>query len=112
MADRVVMPDTVYTQCLTKFLNTAGTDMTVLRALQMNFPTVTFGLTTKARSVGGSSKTVAFSSNRKAMQFRLPVPLKVSSVHQRGFKYYVDSYFGVAGLDVIESGAGRIMTGL
>ena len=86
--------------------------MSVLRALQSNFPTVTFGLTTKAESVGGVSVTVAFSSNRRALQFRLPVPLNVSSVDQRGFKYYVESYFGVAGLDVIEDDAAQILTGL
>jgi hypothetical protein len=86
--------------------------MSVLKALQSNFPTVTFGVTTKANSVGGNSITIAFSSNRRAMQFRLPVPLNVSSVDQRGFKYYVESYFGVAGLDVIEDGSGQILTGL
>jgi len=111
-ADRVVMPATVYNICSVKILNSAGSEMTVLRALQSNFPTVTFGLTTKAEDVGGDSVTVAFSSNRRALQFRLPVPLNVSSVDQRGFKYYVESYFGVAGLDVIEDGAAQILTGL
>ena len=111
-ADNVVMPDDVYNSCMTKILNSAGSEMSVMSALRANFPSVTFSLTTKANSVGGTSRTVAFSSNRRAMQFRLPVPLNVSAVHQRGFKYYVESYFGVAGLDVIESGAGRILTGL
>jgi len=113
-ADRVTMPASVYNICSTKILNSAGSEMSVLRALQSNFPTVTFGLTTKAESVGaeGDSVTVAFSSNRRALQFRLPVPLNVSSVDQRGFKYYVESYFGVAGLDVIEDDAAQILTGL
>jgi len=120
-ADRVVMPARVYNICSVKILNSAGSDMSVLRALQSNFPTVTFGLTTKAESVGavgdasgaaGASVTVAFSSNRRALQFRLPVPLNVSSVDQRGFKYYVESYFGVAGLDVIEDDAAQTLTGL
>jgi len=61
---------------------------------------------------GDVSVTVAFSSNRRALQFRLPVPLNISSVDQRGFKYYVESYFGVAGLDVIEDEAARILIGL
>jgi hypothetical protein len=111
-ADRVVMPSSVYNTCSVKILNSAGSEMSVLRALQSNFPTVTFGLTTKAEDVGGNSVTVAFSSNRRALQFRLPVPLNVSSVDQRGFKYYVESYFGVAGLDVIEDDAAQILTGL
>ena len=111
-ADRVTMPASVYNICSTKILNSAGSEMSVLRALQSNFPTVTFGLTTKSEDVGGDSVTVAFSSNRRALQFRLPVPLNVSSVDQRGFKYYVESYFGVAGLDVIEDDAAQILTGL
>lgn len=111
-ADRVVMPSRVYNVTATKILNSAGSEMSVLSALRANFPEVTFGLTTKAEDVGGDSVTVAFSSNRRAMQFRLPVPLNVSSVDQRGFKYYVESYFGVAGLDVIEDDAAQILTGL
>jgi hypothetical protein len=115
-ADRVVMPSSVYNTCSVKILNSAGSEMSVLRALQSNFPTVTFGLTTKAESVGvgvgAGSVTVAFSSNRRALQFRLPVPLNISSVDQRGFRYYVESYFGVAGLDVIEDDAAQILKGL
>lgn len=111
-ADRVTMPDDVYNICASKIMNSAGSEMSVLKALMSNFPTVTFGLTTKAKDVGGASVTVAFSSNRRAMQFRVPVPLKVSSVDQRGFKFYVESYFGVAGLDVIEDSSARTLTGL
>jgi hypothetical protein len=46
------------------------------------------------------------------MQFRLPVPLEISSIDQRGFKYYMESYFSIAGLDVIEDGAAATLTGL
>lgn len=116
-ADRVVMPSRVYNVCATKILDSAGSEMSVLRALQTNFPTVTFGMTTKADTTanGGdlaNSTTVAFSSNRRAMQMRIPVPLNVSSVDQRGFKYYVESFFGVAGLDVIEQDSAQTLTGL
>lgn len=117
MADHVVMPSRVYNTASTVIINSAGSEMTVLAALRANFPTVTFGMTTKADTVanGGllaASKTVAFSSNRRAMQMRIPVPLNISSVDQRGFKYYVESYFGVAGLDVIEADSARTLTGL
>ncbi len=111
-ADRVVMPDTVYNICAKKILNSAGSEKSVLSALAANFPTVTIGLTTKARDVAGDSRVTAFSANRRAMQMRIPVPLNISSVDQRGFKYYVESYFGVAGLDVIEDSSGRHLTGL
>jgi hypothetical protein len=112
MADRVLMPDTVYNIASTKILNSAGSEMSVLAALRANFPTVTFGLTTKSRSVGGSSVTVAFSTNRQGMQLRIPVPLNVSSIDQRGWKYYFESFFSIAGLDVIEDGAAAILRGL
>lgn len=113
-ADRVVLPYSVYNIATTKFLNTNGTEASVMRALQLNFPTVTFGVTNKAEAgqAGVNSVSVAFSSNRRAMQFRLPVPLEVSSIDQRGFKYYMESYFSIAGLDVIEDGAAATLTGL
>lgn len=113
-ADRVVMPSRVYSVAASKILKEEGSERSVLAALQTNFPSVTFGATSKAESagVGGVSVTVAFSSDRRALQMRLPVPLNISAVHQRGFKYYVESFFGVAGLDIIESTAGKILTGL
>ncbi|MAB53467.1 major capsid family protein [Marinobacter sp.] len=117
MADRVTMPARVFNTATTKILNSAGSEMNVLQALRANFPTVTFGMTVKADTVanGGtqaSSVTVAFSANRRAMQFRLPIPLNLSSVYQKGHKYFVESFFGVAGLDVIEDDAAQTLTGL
>jgi len=116
-ADRVIMPSRVYNVCATKIVNSAGSEMSVLRALQSNFGGVQFGMTPKADSIanGGvlaNSTCVACASDRRAMQFRIPVPLNVSSVDQRGFKYYVESFFGVAGLDVIEQDSAQTLTGL
>jgi len=113
-ADRVTMPVGVYNIATSLILNTAGSEMSVMAALMANFPTVTFGLTNKASNAGagGASVTIAYSSNRRALQFRLPVPLNVSSVDQRGFKYFVESFFSIAGLDVIETGAARTLTAL
>ena len=113
-ANHVVMPYTVYNIATTKFLNTAGTEMNVLSALQKNFPGMNFGITDKAEAgqAAVTSVTVAMSTNRRGLQFRLPVPLEVSSIDQRGFKYYMESYFSIAGLDVIEDGAAATLTGL
>ena len=111
-ADRVAMADTVYNICAKKIINSAGSEMSVLKALEINFPSVTFVATAKARDIGGSTRTTAYSSDRRAMQMRIPIPLKLTSVDQRGIRYYVESYFAVAGLDVIESTAGRHLTGL
>lgn len=139
-ADRVVMPDDVYNLCFSKMMTSdleftsdtpqaspldpittaltaqilASTD-SVMAALIKNFPTITFLSTDKATKDDDTSRasaTVAFSTNRAGMQFRLPVPLALSPVAQVGFKYYVESYYRVAGLDVIETNAARLMTGL
>lgn len=113
-ADHVILPYSVFNIATTKFLNTNGTEASVMRALQLNFPGVSFGVTNRAEAgqAGVSSVAVAFSRNRRAMQFRLPVPLEISSIDQRGFKYYMESYFSIAGLDVIEDGAAATLTGL
>lgn len=138
-ADRVVMPDSVYNLCFSKMMTSnleftsdtpqatpldpittaltaqiLASTKTVMAALVENFPGVVFLSTDKAEAVSGgqSSATVAFSSNRSGMQFRLPVPLMISPVSQLGHKYYMESMYRVAGLDVIESNAARLMSGL
>lgn len=111
-ADRVVMPTAAYNATRKTILNSAGSNMTVMAALEANFPEVQFLMTTKADNVGGSSRTVAYSSNRRALQMRIPDPLRLSNVWNLGAKYGFDSYFGIAGLDVIENKAAYILTGL
>lgn len=138
-ANAVVMPDTVYNLALSKLMTSdfdfesetpqageldpittavtaqilASTE-TVMASLIKNFPGVVFTSTDKAEGDGDSiqSATVAFSTNRRGMQFRLPVPLELSAVSQFGHKYYMESMYRVAGLDVIESNAARLMKGL
>lgn len=112
-ADTVDMPIGVYNQASTQITNSAGSEMSVLKALQANFPTVTFGATFQAGTAGtAGSVTVAYTTNRRALQFRVPVPLQLSSVHQRGHKYYMESYASLAGLDIIEDGAAAYLKGL
>lgn len=72
---------------------------------------VTFVITNKAL-ISGVKRMVAYSSNRMAMQMRIPVPLQISNTDQRGFKYYIESMFGIGGLDVIENASGYIVTGV
>ena len=55
---------------------------------------------------------VAYSSDRQAMQMRIPVPLKLYNQFTMGSKHNIESMFGVAGLDIIESASGRILTGV
>lgn len=112
-ADTVTMPTSVYNHISGKILNAAGSEMTVLSALQKNFPSVTFNATGKAETVGAGSVTVAYSSNRRAMVMRIPQPLQVGEIVKPGsFEFRVDSRFRIAGLDVIENEAGQYLTGL
>ena len=115
----VDMPDRVYNYISTAILNTAGGEMSILKALETNFPEITFNSTTKAESKanGGqylaTSATVCYSNNNRVMVFRLPLPLEIGEIIKpTSFKFRVDSRFRIAGLDVIENDAGEILTGL
>lgn len=112
-ADTVDMPIGVYNIAMSSILNSAGSEMSVLKALQVNFPTVSFGASFQCGDAGNAaSVTVAYTTNRRALQFRVPVPLQLSSVDQRGFKYYVESFASLAGLDIVEDGAAAYLKGL
>jgi len=113
MANRVVMPTDVYNMIGAKILNSAASSATVLKALQDNYPGVVFSATPRADSVGGTSKTVAFSTNEEAMVMRIPIPLTIGEIVKIGsFDYHVDSKFRIAGLDVLDPQSGRYVTGL
>jgi hypothetical protein len=113
MANRVMMPTDVYNKLAATILNTAAGSSSVLKALQDNFPGVQFTSSAKANSVGGTSKTVAYSNNDEAMKMRIPVALTVGEIIKvSSFDFQVDSKFRIAGLDVLEALSGRYVTGL
>lgn len=113
MANRVMMPTDVFNKIQATILNTAAGSSSVLKALQDNHPGVQFVASAKADSVGGTSKTCAFSNNEEAMKMRIPVPLTIGEIIKIGsFDFKVDSKFRIAGLDVLEATAGRYITGL
>lgn len=112
-ADRVVMPVDVLNKLQSTILNSAASSASVLKALQDNYPGITFTATHRAASVGGSSRTVAFSTNNESMIMRIPVPLTIGEIVKiSSFDFQVDSKYRVAGLDVLEATAGYILTGL
>lgn len=113
MANRVDMPVTVYNKYASTMLNTANGSSTVLRALQDNYPGVTITATFRAESVSGSSVTVAYCNSNEAMVMRIPEPLTIGEIVKKGsFDFHVDSKYRIAGLDVLENTAGRLLTGL
>lgn len=109
---QVVMPYSVALECTKKTFSLNGGEKTVIQRLKTNFPQVTFVSTSKAEDVDGASVTIAFSNNRSAMQFRVPLPLKISNIHTRGFKHYFESHGSIAGLDILEESAATTLTGL
>lgn len=111
-ADRVIFPLSVMNRLNAKMLKEETGSKTVLGALQENFPTVTFLASQRAESVGGQRVMVAFSSNSEGLVFRLPVPLTIGEIIKTGsFSAKVDYMYRIAGLDVLEPLAARIMTG-
>lgn len=111
-ANVIVTSDLVINKLTSTMLNTASGTSTVMRALQDNFAGVKFVATRKAYN-GTSSVAVAFANFEDAMSFRVPLRLQIGEIiKQSSFSYQVDSMFRVAGLDVVESTAGRKLTGL
>ncbi len=108
--DRLVMHPDTFQQINGTFINTAGGLSTVKEAIERT-QNVTIGVTPKAE-IGGVKRVVAYSSSEQAMQMRIPVQLSLSNTDQRGFRYYIESMFAVAGLDLIEGDSGAILTGV
>lgn len=118
MGDTVMMPTRVMNKLESTMLNTAAGSATVLKALQDNYPNVKFVSTFRADTAenGGNlevSATVVYSTSREVMVMRIPLPLTIGEVIKTGsFDYNVDSKYRIAGLDILESSGGRILTGL
>ena len=71
--------------------------------------------TSKAESanLGGTSATVAWSTNPDAMLMRIPQQLTIGEIVNKGsFAFQQDAKARIGGLDVAENLAGRILTGL
>lgn len=112
-ANRVIMPVDVLNTISTTILNSAGSEMSVARAIMANFPGVEFKGSFRADDVGGASATVAYSNTEDVMKMRIPVPLTVGEIIKVGsFDYKIDSKYRIAGLDILENTGGRILTGL
>jgi hypothetical protein len=119
MATRVMMPTRVKNVLMATILNTANGSMSVMRALEQNFPDVTFLATFRADTTGANggsldtSAVVAYNPNEEAMVMRIPLALTISEIIKiRPFEFEVDSKYRIAGLDILEATAGRILTGL
>lgn len=118
-ANRVDMPTSVFNLAAKKMLDTTAGPATILTALKGNYPEIEFRSTFRAETdlngggAGADSATVAYNNGPDAMVFRLPVPLTIGEIIKTGsFSHSVDSKYRCAGLDLLESTAGRLLTGL
>lgn len=109
MINRIVMPIAILNLLRSTLLNTANSsNVSVLAALKQNFPEVQF-----LSSYQLTDRAIGFSTNDESMVLRIPVPLTVGEIIKTGsFTYKVEAKFRIAGLDVLESDAGYILTGL
>jgi hypothetical protein len=115
LSTRAALATHVYQKIrVTHYNPAADTPMTVLAALQKEFPEVLMYQTHHATNAGGTgvSHTVAYSVTRDSAVMRIPVPLQYSEIVRNKFVYEQGYKFRIAGLDILEPLSGRIMTGL
>lgn len=114
MATRLDLPTRVYNVIARQTLNTAAGPMTVLRALETNFPGVQFRQTFRGDDGSlAASASVAYSINREAMLFRVPEQLTIGEiVRVKSFTHSMEGRYRCAGLDLLERSAARIINGL
>ena len=113
MANRIVMPTRVMNILSSKKWNAAVSEKSVLQILRETFPSVTLMSSWRNELVGATSTTIAYSTSEDAMSNRIPLPLLIGkTVPEGSFGYRADAKYRIAGLDVHENKAGRIVTGL
>jgi len=108
-ADKIAIAPITYSIINSTYIDTTGGVGTVREAIERNF-NVKFVITFRAADVGSEAVMVAYSSDVRAMVMRIPTPLRVSNIYQKGFSSYLESLFRIGGLDVIESLSGQILT--
>ena len=113
MANRIVMPTRVMNILSSKKWNAAVSEKSVLQILRETFPSVTLMSSWRNELVGATSITIAYSTSEDAMSNRIPLPLLIGkTVPEGSFGYRADAKYRIAGLDVHENKAGRLLVGL
>jgi hypothetical protein len=107
----MVFPTDVYNTISTALLNSAGSEKSVLSALQTNFAGIRFTSSHRSGELAVSS-TVLYSTNSDAIVIRIPQTLTFSAVEQRVSSFETESEYRIAGVDILEPKAGYILNGL
>lgn len=109
-ANKVALHPDTYNAINSTYLDTSGSRGTVKEEVERTL-NVTFVQTPKAK-ISGVYRMVAYSTFEQGILMRIPRPLSISNVYNKGKKFYVESNFSIAGLDVAENGAAYILTGV
>lgn len=113
MADKVMLPTKVMNTLASKKWKEDTSEKSVLTVLREAFPSVSFLTSWRGNNVGGVSVTAAYSSNENGIVVRIPQPLVIGkTVSEGSFGYRADSKYRIAGIDVAENKACRLLTGL
>ena len=113
MADKVMLPTKVMNTLASTKWKPETSEKSVLQVLRESFETVTFLSSWRSNDVGGVSVTAAYSSNENGIIVRIPQPLVIGrTVPDGSFGYRADSKYRLAGIDVAETKACRLLTGL
>ena len=85
-------------------------DTTLLQKIErdLKLKIVTTYRAEKVADFGDSDCAVIISTDRYAQQFRLPIPLQFTPNHKEGHKTKFTSYYGVAGLDILNDCGARL----
>jgi hypothetical protein len=109
--DSIAMHPDTFNLVSGTLLNAAGGSMSVLEAVKLNLGIKRVVLSFRA-DVSGTKRLVVYSTFNEGMVMRVPQPLMVSPIDQKGFHFYVESLFRVGGLDVAEDAAAYVLTGV
>lgn len=117
LADTIILPVEVYNYInnyqMLIFVN--GTNLTVYEALQARFKNMKIVPSPRATNVsidGANTNVIAiFNRHENNLTMRIPVPMKLTPVQQDGWKYKVDGYALIAGIDILRKESGTLVTG-
>lgn len=113
MADTLMLPSTVIGILNKTKWKPESSEKSVLKMLREDFSDVKFLSSWRGNNVNGVSVTACYSSNENGILVRIPQPLVIGKTVSKGsFGYQTDSKYRVAGIDVAENKACRLLTGL
>ena len=105
----LVMPKGLKLRCEASDYKALG-ELTIAEKLAKTLGVKLVGTTKlKGAGTGETDLIIAIANNDNSMVIRVPKRLGLSPIDRRGNKFYFEGSFRVAGLDILEDGAGYIL---